>query len=99
MDEKKFRKTVKIKSAIAITIFVILCIAAIFVLVTGFDIPPKTQTNKDITIYTANGEKIAEYKGATNVITDSRGGYIDFICDGKNYKYINCFIEVKENLR
>lgn len=98
MDEKKFIRNVKIKSAIAITIFVIFCIAAIFVLVTGFDIPPKTQT-KDITIYTVNGAKIAEYKGSTNVTTDSRGSYIDFICDGKNYRYINCFIEVKENLQ
>lgn len=98
MDAKKFEKTEKIKNAIAITIFVIFCIAAIFVLVTGFDIPPKTQT-KDITIYTANGEKLAEYKGATNVITDSSGGYIHFICDGEDYRYINCSIEVKENLQ
>lgn len=76
----------------------ILCTAAIFILVTGFDIPSETQT-KDITIYAANGEKIAEYKGATDVMIDSRDSYISFICDGKKYKYINCFTEVKENLQ
>ncbi len=98
MDAKKFEKIEKIKSIIAITIFVMLCIAIIFVFVTGFDTPPKTQT-KDITVYTANGEKMAEYKGVTNVITDSSGGYINFIYDGKKYRYINCFIEVEENLQ
>ncbi len=95
MDVKKFERNEKTKSIIAISIFVILFVAIIFVFVTGFDTPPK-QT-KDITIYTANGEKMAEYKGATNVITDSRGGYIHFICDGKDYKYINCPIEIEEN--
>lgn len=98
MDAKKFEKTEKIKSAIAIIIFVILCIAAIIIFVIGFDIPSKTQT-KDINIYATNGQRIAEYKGATDVTTDSRGGYINFICDGKKYRYINCPIEIKENLQ
>ena len=93
------REAKKLKNAIAITILVVFCVAIFFVLVTGVffgKLSPKTQT-KDITIYASNGERIAEYKDATNITTDSRGGYIDFICDGKNYKYINCFIEVKES--
>lgn len=86
----------KIRNAFVISIFVILCAGIILVLVDGFNRPPKTQS-KDITIYTTNGEKMAEYKDATNITTDSCGSYIDFIYDGEHYKYINCLIEVKEN--
>lgn len=96
MDAKKFERNEKIKSIIAISIFVILFVAIIFAWVTGRNAPSETQT-KDITIYTANGEKMAEYKGVTNVIIDSRGGYIHFVYDGKDYKYINCPIEIEEN--
>ena len=96
MNAAKFKRDETIKSVIAITLLVIFCIAVIFVAITGCDIPSETQT-KDITIYTTNGEKMAEYKGATYVITDNRGSYISFVYDGENYKYINCFIEVKES--
>ena len=45
-----------------------------------------------INVYTANGDKIATYKGKID-IEESEGGYIKFDFDGKRYIYYNCFVE------
>jgi hypothetical protein len=48
--------------------------------------------NRTITVYTANGEIIAQYKGKID-IQESEGGYVKFDFNGKRYIYYNCFIE------
>ena len=45
-----------------------------------------------VTIYTANGNIIAEYKGIFD-IEDNDGGYVLFDYNGKRYTYYNCFVE------
>jgi hypothetical protein len=47
---------------------------------------------RTITIYTADGEVLAEYKGKIDIETND-GGYIKFDLDGKRYIYYNCFVE------
>lgn len=48
--------------------------------------------NRTITVYTANGDVIAEYKGKID-IQESEGGYVKFDFNGKRYIYYNCFVE------
>lgn len=48
--------------------------------------------NRTITVYTANGDIIAEYKGKID-IQESEGGYVKFDFNGKRYIYYNCFVE------
>ena len=48
--------------------------------------------NRTITVYTANGDVIAEYKGKID-IQESEGGYVKFDYNGKRYIYYNCFVE------
>ena len=48
--------------------------------------------NRTVTVYTADGNVIAQYKG----IIDSEGndgGYVLFDFEGKRYTYYNCFVE------
>ena len=45
-----------------------------------------------ITVYTADGKKIAEYKGKIDIETND-GGYVKFDYKGKRYIYYNCFVE------
>ena len=45
-----------------------------------------------VTIYTANGDIIAQYKGKID-IEGNDGGYVLFDYNGKRYMYYNCFIE------
>ena len=45
-----------------------------------------------ITVYTADGKKIAEYKGKIDIDTND-GGYVKFDYKGKRYIYYNCFVE------
>ena len=45
-----------------------------------------------ITVYTADGKKIANYEGKIDIETTS-GGYVKFDFDGKRYIYYNCFVE------
>ena len=46
---------------------------------------------RTITIYTANGDKLAEYSGKIDIEMDQ--DYIKFDYDGKRYIYYNCFVE------
>lgn len=48
--------------------------------------------NRTITVYTANGEVIAQYTGKID-IEGNDGGYVIFDFEGKRYMYYNCFIE------
>ena len=48
--------------------------------------------DRTITVYTANGDVIAEYKGKID-IADADGGYVKFDYNGKRYIYYNCFVE------
>lgn len=48
--------------------------------------------NRTITIYTANGDKIAQYSGIID-IKGNDGGYVLFDYNGKRYTYYNCFVE------
>lgn len=48
--------------------------------------------DRTITVYTANGEVIAQYTGKID-IQESEGGYIKFDFEGKRYIYYNCFVE------
>lgn len=45
-----------------------------------------------ITVYTADGKKIAEYKGKIDIDTND-GGYVKFDYKGKRYICYNCFVE------
>ena len=47
---------------------------------------------RTVTVYTANGEVIAQYTGKIDIDTNN-GGYVKFDFDGKRYTYYNCFIE------
>ena len=47
---------------------------------------------RTVTVYTANGEVIAQYKGVIDIDT-SDGGYVKFDFEGKRYIYYNCFVE------
>lgn len=47
---------------------------------------------RTITVYTANGEVIARYKGKID-LEANEGGYIKFDYKGKRYIYYNCFVE------
>lgn len=47
---------------------------------------------RTITVYTADGEVIAQYSGLIDIAT-SDGGYIKFDFEGKRYIYYNCFVE------
>lgn len=45
-----------------------------------------------MTIYTADGEIIAQYTGKID-IEGNDGGYVLFDYEGKRYTYYNCFVE------
>ena len=45
-----------------------------------------------VTVYTANGDVIAQYEGKIDIAAND-GGYIKFDFDGKRYIYYNCFVE------
>ncbi len=47
---------------------------------------------RTVTVYTANGEIIAQYSGRID-IEGNDGGYVLFDYDGKRYTYYNCFVE------
>lgn len=47
---------------------------------------------RTITVYTADGKKIANYEGKIDIDTND-GGYVKFDFDGKRYIYYNCFVE------
>lgn len=46
---------------------------------------------RTINVYTANGDKIAEYHGKIDLEMDQ--DYIKFDWEGKRYIYYNCFVE------
>lgn len=48
--------------------------------------------NRTITVYTANGDIIAQYQGKIDISTNN-GGYVKFDFNGKRYIYYNCFVE------
>ena len=54
---------------------------------------------RTVTIYTADGEIIAQYTGKID-IEGNDGGYVLFDYEGKRYTYYNCFVEtfVEEGL-
>ncbi len=45
-----------------------------------------------VTVYTADGDIIAQYEGQID-IEDNSGGYVVFDFEGKRYMYYNCFVE------
>ena len=47
---------------------------------------------RTVTVYTANGDVIAQYSGKID-IEGNDGGYVLFDYDGKRYIYYNCFVE------
>lgn len=47
---------------------------------------------RTVTVYTANGDVIAEYTGIIDIEAND-GGYIKFDFEGKRYMYYNCFVE------
>ena len=47
---------------------------------------------RTVTVYTANGEVIAQYTGKIDIDIND-GGYVKFDFEGKRYIYYNCFIE------
>lgn len=48
--------------------------------------------NRVVTIYTADGNVLAEYEGNIDIEAND-GGYVIFDYDGKRYMYYNCFVE------
>ena len=53
--------------------------------------------NRVITVYTADGKKIAEYKGKIDIDTND-GGYVKFDYKGKRYIYYNCIVETNAEI-
>ena len=47
---------------------------------------------RTITVYTADGKKLATYEGKIDIDTND-GGYVKFDFNGKRYIYYNCFVE------
>lgn len=47
---------------------------------------------RTVTIFTANGDVIAQYTGEID-IQGNDGGYVLFDFEGKRYTYYNCFVE------
>ena len=47
---------------------------------------------REIYVYTANGDLMAHYEGKIDIET-SEGAYVKFDFDGKRYIYYNCFVE------
>ncbi len=47
---------------------------------------------RTVTVYTADGEVIAQYTGRID-IEGNDGGYVLFDFEGKRYTYYNCFVE------
>ena len=91
--------------SISVIVGVILIFALLFGMFWYFDntasgqralLDQKSNFNKGIertvTVYTANGEVIAQYTGKIDIDTND-GGYVKFDFDGKRYVYYNCFIE------
>lgn len=52
---------------------------------------------RTVTVYTANGDVIAEYTGVIDIEAND-GGYIKFDFEGKRYMYYNCFVESIANI-
>ena len=48
--------------------------------------------DRTITVYTADGNIIAQYSGKID-ISDNDGGYVKFDFEGKRYIYYNCYVE------
>lgn len=48
--------------------------------------------DRTITVYTADGNVIAQYEGKIDIETND-GGYVKFDFNGKRYIYYNCFVE------
>lgn len=48
--------------------------------------------DRTVTIYTADGQIIAQYTGKID-LAEKAGGYVLFDFEGKRYTYYNCFIE------
>ena len=47
---------------------------------------------RTVTVYTANGDIIAQYTGKIDIESND-GGYVLFDYNGKRYMYYNCFVE------
>lgn len=47
---------------------------------------------RTITVYTADGKKLATYEGKIDIMAND-GGYVKFDFNGKRYIYYNCFVE------
>lgn len=52
----------------------------------------KNGLERTITVYTADGNVIAQYHGKID-IEGNDGGYVLFDFEGKRYTYYNCFVE------
>ena len=52
--------------------------------------------DREVNIYSANGDLIANYNGEIN-INEIEDGYVKFSCDGKTYIYYNCLVETIED--
>lgn len=52
---------------------------------------------RTITVYTADGNIIAQYTGRID-IEGNDGGYVLFDFEGKRYTYYNCFVESVANI-
>lgn len=52
---------------------------------------------RTVTVYTANGDIIAQYTGLIDIDTND-GGYVKFDFEGKRYMYYNCFVEAIANI-
>lgn len=51
--------------------------------------------NRHLTVYTANGDILAEYDGKID-LEQNDSGIVKFDFKGKRYMYYNCFVEVVE---
>lgn len=54
--------------------------------------------NREINVYTADGNLLAHYEGKID-LEDNAGGYVLFDYEGKRYTYYNCFVESIADIR
>lgn len=52
---------------------------------------PQNGIERIVTVYTADGKQLAQYKGKIDI--SDNDGYVKFDFDGKRYIYYNCFVE------
>lgn len=90
------KKSIKIILATVLTIVLLLCFTGCTESTKRAMVDLKSDylggLDRTVTVYTADGEVIAQYTGKIDIESNA-GGYVKFDFEGKRYIYYNCFVE------